>query len=68
MLEKVWYELSPVIYIVVSCVVMFNGNLFAIFFAALLLSVSLLIGVMRIQSRSTPRVTKARQSKRPYDG
>jgi uncharacterized membrane protein HdeD (DUF308 family) len=55
MLEKVWYELSPVIYIVVSCVVIFNSNLAGIFFASLLLSVSLLIGVMRIQSRSTSK-------------
>ena len=51
--EKVWYELSPVIYSVVSCFVMlvFNTNHVAAVFAYVLLCLSVLIGAMRIQTR-----------------
>jgi hypothetical protein len=51
--EKVWYELSPVFYSVVSCIVMlmFNTNHVAAAFAYVLLCLSVLIGAMRIQTR-----------------
>ncbi|NOS74500.1 MAG: hypothetical protein HOP36_08185 [Methyloglobulus sp.] len=67
MLEKVWYELSPITYSIVSCLAMFYTNILGIVFASLLLIVSVLIGVMRIQSRTTPKsVTKTRKSKTIY--
>lgn len=67
MLEKVWYELSPITYSIVSCLAMFNTNILGIVFASLLLIVSVLIGVMRVQSRTTPKpVTKTRKSKTIY--
>lgn len=56
MLEKVWYELSPIIFVVASCFVVVYSNFWGVFFALILLSVSVLIGVMRIQSRSRPKV------------
>jgi large-conductance mechanosensitive channel len=67
MLEKIWYELSPIIYSAASCFVIFYTNFVGAVFAFLLLGVSLLIGVMRIQFRSTPKVAaRARKSKATY--
>jgi Na+-transporting methylmalonyl-CoA/oxaloacetate decarboxylase gamma subunit len=67
MLEKIWYELSPVVYMAISCFVMLYTKGLGIVFASLLLTVSLLIGVMRFQFRLTPNVgAKARKSKSSY--
>jgi Na+-transporting methylmalonyl-CoA/oxaloacetate decarboxylase gamma subunit len=67
MLEKVWYELSPITYSIVSCLAMFYTNILGIVFASLLLIASVLIGVMRIQSRFTHKaVPKARKAKSIY--
>ena len=64
MLEKVWYEISPIAYSIMSCIAMFYTNMLGVVFASLLLTVSVLIGVMRIQSRSAPNVlTKGAKTK-----
>ncbi|CAG7856083.1 hypothetical protein MCAMS1_00443 [biofilm metagenome] len=62
MFEKAWYELSPMVYSVISCIIMFNTNHLAFFFAFLLFLTSLLIGVMRLQSRINPK-TKIKKVK-----
>jgi hypothetical protein len=59
-MEKAWYELSPIVYLIVSGFVMFSANNLAAFFALLLFLASLLIGVMRLQSRSKPVVSNKR--------
>lgn len=51
MLEKVWYELSPMIYLAASVIVMIYTNHLAAFFGVLLLLTSALIGIMRYQAR-----------------
>ncbi|MBM4206505.1 MAG: hypothetical protein FJ190_00360 [Gammaproteobacteria bacterium] len=64
MLEKAWYEMSPAVYMIASCLIIFNTNRIAAFFASLLLLVSLLIGFMWIQFRTNPkmRLKKAKQA------
>jgi hypothetical protein len=56
MFEKTWYEFSPFIYSIAAGFIVFYGNLLAKVFAILLLAVSLLISVMRMQSRSAAKV------------
>lgn len=64
MLENVWYEVSPMIYSIVSVYVfVFGENRMAIFFSLLLFIVTLLIVVMRIQYRSTPKVPVIRKNR-----
>lgn len=61
MFEKAWYEISPVIYLIVSCVIIVNTNHTAAFFASLLLIMSLLIGFMRFQFRTNPTIKRKRE-------
>jgi TRAP-type uncharacterized transport system fused permease subunit len=57
MLQKAWYEMSPIIYLIVSIYFLFGENKLAAFCGFVLLIVTLLVVVMRFQYRST---TKAR--------
>ncbi|NOS74589.1 MAG: hypothetical protein HOP36_08645 [Methyloglobulus sp.] len=56
MLEKVWYEVSPIAYSILSIFVLLYSNILGVVFAFILLSVSVFIGVMRFQYRSKPKL------------
>ena len=62
MLEKAWYELSPLAYSSLSVIILFSANFLARLFALILLLASLLIVVMRMQYRSTPKALLKRRS------
>jgi hypothetical protein len=67
MIEKAWYELSPMIYFVTSGLIIFYSNALAAFFAILLFLASVLIGMMRFQSRSKSGFSgKNKKLQRPY--
>ncbi len=56
MLEKVWYEISPLVYSIVSIYVFWGENKQAIIFSVVLFLVTVLIVVMRVQYRLTPKI------------
>ncbi|MDD5578303.1 MAG: hypothetical protein PHY16_03355 [Methylobacter sp.] len=58
MLQKAWYELSPVIYLLGSIYFIAGENKLAALGGVLLLMVTLLVIVMRIQYRSIPKAER----------
>ncbi len=55
MLQKTWYEISPIAYLIVSTYFLFGENKLAAFSGFVLFIVTLLIVAMRIQYRSTTK-------------
>jgi|CXWL01.1.fsa_nt_gi hypothetical protein len=52
MLEKIWYESSPLVYLTLSFYGLLRDHFPSAFFAGILLGTTLLIITMRIQYRS----------------
>lgn len=66
MLEKAWYELSPIAYSIVSVYFLFGENKLAAVFGFVLFAVTMLIVVMRFQYRTTAKVAiKPKKSTSP---
>ena len=55
MIEKMWYESSPIVYALVSVYFLLGDNKQAGFFGLILLIVTALIVLMRMEYRSTQR-------------
>ena len=56
MLQKAWYELSPAVYLIVSVNCLIGDNRLAAFSGFILLSVTLLIVLMRVQYRTSSKI------------